>query len=152
MKTYIGFALMVWLCFSPVFAAEVGVQDNKPSTNPCEGKEIKPGKEKGKQERFFAYPKEKVKEALIDALKSIEFEVKKDEGNKVEANRKRHVGVFVGSGGEKLVAQIEEAEQSGVKGTRVIAETKKGFMGRAGQKSWTNAVLDQTECILKEGK
>ena len=121
-------------------------------SKPCEAKEIKPGKEKGKQQRFFALPKEKVKEALVDALKALEFEVKKDKDNEIEASKKRHIGVFVGSGGESLVARLEEAEESGVKGTRLIAETKKGFLGRAGQKSWSSAVLDQTECILKEGK
>lgn len=117
-----------------------------------QSEEIKPGKEKGRQERFFAHPLPKVKEAVIDAMKSVEFEVKKENGNQLEARRKRHIGVMVGSGGETLVAELKEAEEGGVKGTRVIAETKKGFVGRAGQKSWANAVLDQAERILKEGK
>lgn len=64
----------------------------------------------------------------------------------------RHLGVFVGSGGETLIVKFQETEESGAKGTSVIAETKKGFVGRAGQKSWSNAVLDETERILKEEK
>jgi len=60
--------------------------------------------------------------------------------------------VVVGSGGETLVVQFKETEEGGAKGTRVIAETKKGLVGRVGQKSWTNAVLDQAERILKEAK
>jgi hypothetical protein len=117
----------------------------------CESKEVKSGKEKGKQERFFAAPLPQVKEAVTGALAALEFEVKKDSGNQIEAHKRRHVGVFVGSGGEKVVLQLTEAEEDGKKGTRVAGETKKGFVGRAGQKSWTSAVLDQTSCILEKG-
>jgi hypothetical protein len=117
----------------------------------CESKEVKSGKEKGTQERFFAAPLPQVKNALTGALAALEFEVKKDSGNQIEAHKKRHIGVFVGSGGEKVVLQLAEAEEEGKKGTRVTGETKKGFVGRAGQKSWTNAVLDQTSCILEKG-
>jgi hypothetical protein len=117
----------------------------------CESKEVKSGKEKGMQERFFAAPLPQVKSAATDALAALEFEVKKDSGTEIEARKKRHMGVFAGSGGEKVVLQLAEAEEGGKKGTRVTGETKKGFVGRAGQKSWTNAVLDQTSCILEKG-
>jgi hypothetical protein len=127
-------------------------QEQTPAAKPDLGTEIKPGKEKGKQERFFAYPLPAVKAAVIDAMKSVEFEVKKDNGNNLEGKRKRHIGVMVGSGGETLVVQLKEAEEGGVKGTKVVAETKKGFIGRVGQKSWTNAVLNQADRILKEAK
>jgi hypothetical protein len=115
----------------------------------CESREIRSGKEKGKQERFFAAPVAKVKEEILNALAALEFEVKKDKGSTVEARKRRHIGVFVGSGGEKMVIQLVEAEQDGKQGTRVIAETKKGFVGRVGQKSWAGAVLDQAECLLQ---
>ncbi len=117
----------------------------------CEDTEVKSGKEKGKQERFFPMPLAKVKEAAVSALNALEFEVKKDTDKEIEASKKRHVGVFVGSGGEKVALRFEEAEEGGQKGTRVIGETKKGFVGRAGQKSWTNAVLAQTACMLQKG-
>jgi hypothetical protein len=116
----------------------------------CASSEITSGKEKGKQERFFAAPLPKVKEALTSALAALEFEVKKDSGNEMEASKRRHMGVFVGSGGEKMALSLAEAAEGGKKGTRVTAETKKGFVGRAGQKSWTNAVLDQTSCMLEK--
>ena len=115
----------------------------------CEAREIRPGKEKGMQERFFAAPLAKVKEEMINALAALEFEVKKDKGSLIEAKKRRRIGVFVGSGGEKIVIQFAEAEQDGKLGTRVIAETKKGLMGRVGQKSWSSAVLDKTECLLQ---
>ena len=148
MKTTLQILLITCAC---ILAMPGSANCQQPS-KPCEASEIKPGKEKGKQQRFFASPKEKVKEALVDALKALEFEVKKDKDNEIEASRKHHMGVFVGSGGESLVARLEEAEETGVKGTRITAETRKGFIGRAGQKSWSSAVLDQTECILKETK
>ena len=148
MKTALKILLISCVCIP----AMPGPANCQQPSKPCEAGEIKPGKEKGKQLRFFASPKERVREALVDALKALEFEVKKDKENEIEASRKRHMGVFVGSGGESLVARLEEAEESGVKGTRITAETRKGFIGRAGQKSWSNAVLDQTECILKENK
>jgi hypothetical protein len=153
MKRTIALASVLCLCFFTLSGAAALPQEKKPEAEKAKEKaEIKPGKEKGKQERFFAHPLQKVKEATIDAMKAIEFEVKKDKGNELEAKRKRHVGVFVGSGGETLVVQLREAEEGGAKGTRVIAETKKGFVGRAGQKSWSNAVLDETERILKAEK
>lgn len=116
----------------------------------CEDTEVKAGKEKGKQERFFPMPMAKVREAAVSALNALEFEVKKDSDKEIEAAKKRHVGVFVGSGGEKVVLYFEEAEEGGRKGTRISGETKKGFVGRAGQKSWTNAVLAQTACMLQK--
>lgn len=127
-------------------------KDKPAATLDCKNLEVKAGKEKGKQERFFAYPVDKVKAAVVDGLKSIEFEVKEEKGNQMEAHHKRHMGMFVGSGGETLVVEFAEAKEGETAGTKVMAETKKGFVGRAGQKSWTNAVLDQAECILKGAK
>jgi len=153
MKRMFLLAILFGLCSFTLSGTEAVSQDKQtPPAKSDQGAEMKPGKEKGKQERFFAFPLAKVKEAVIDAMKGAEFEVKKDSGNELEAKRKRHIGVFVGSGGETLVAQFKEAEEGGVKGTRVTAETKKGFVGRAGQKSWANTILDEAERILKEVK
>jgi hypothetical protein len=153
MKRVFLLATLVVLCAFPLSGATAWSQDKQaPTPKTDQSAEMKPGKEKGKQERFFAFPLAKVKEAVIDAMKGAEFEVKKDSGNELEAKRKRHVGVVVGAGGETLVVQFKETEEGGAKGTRVIAETKKGLVGRVGQKSWANAVLDQAERNLKEAK
>jgi len=145
--------LTVVVLISTASAQKKGNEGDQPAPLPgCEGKEIKSGKEKGKQERVFHAPQVKVKEALLSALAALEFEAKKNEGNDIEANKKRHVGVFVGSGGEKVVFHLEEVDLEGQKATKVTGETKKGFVGRAGQKSWTNAILDQTNCILEKAK
>ena len=153
MKSVFLLATLVVLCSFPLSGTKARPQDKQaPPAKSDQSGEMKPGKEKGKQERFFAFPLAKVKEAVIDAMKGAEFEVKKDSGNELEAKRKRHIGVVVGSGGETLVVQFKETEEGGAKGTRVIAETKKGLVGRAGQKSWATAVLDQAERNLKEAK
>lgn len=124
-------------------------KDGDPApTAGCASTEIKSGKEKGLQKRFYEAPLPKVKEALLGALAALEFNVKKDTGNEISAQKSRHMGVFVGSGGETLNLKLAEGEEDGKKGTVVEGETKKGFVGRAGQKSWTNAVFDQTACIM----
>lgn len=124
-------------------------KDSDPAPTPgCASTEIKSGKEKGLQKRFYEAPLPKVKEALLGALAALEFNVKKDAGNEISAQKARHMGVFVGSGGETLNLKLAEGEEDGKKGTVIEGETKKGFVGRAGQKSWTNAVLDQTACIM----
>ena len=145
--------LTVIVLISTAFAQKKGKEGDQPAPLPgCESTEIKSGQEKGKQERVFQAPQSKVKEGLLSALAALEFDVKKGEANDIEANKKRHVGVFVGSGGEKVVFHLEEVDREGQKATKVTGETKKGFVGRAGQKSWTNAVLDQTNCILEKSK
>ncbi|MBZ5624924.1 MAG: hypothetical protein LAQ69_40410 [Acidobacteriia bacterium] len=117
----------------------------------CQDAGTKPGKEKGKQERFFPMPVAVVKDAAIRALTALEFKVNQDSGREIEASRKHHVGVLIGSGGERMLLRFEEAEEGHQRGTRVIGETKKGFLMRASQKSWTNAVLAQTGCMLRKG-
>jgi hypothetical protein len=125
-------------------------QPQGPATLPgCED-QVKSGGQKGKQERFYPSPLPKVKEAAVEALQALEFEVKKNTKDSLEAHKARHVGVFVGSGGEKVRLDFREDEQNGQKGTMVTGETKKGFVGRAGQKTWTDAVLAQTACILQK--
>ena len=113
---------------------------------------VKPGKEKGRQERFFPMPLPRVKQAAIGALEALEFKINKDSGREIEATKKRHIGILVGSGGEKMVLQFQSASEGRQSGTLVIGETKKGFIMRAGQKSWTNAVLMQTGCMLRNGR
>lgn len=130
----------------PAQAETPGHVDQAP--NPCANTEMKPGKD-AKMERFYPAPMAQVKEAIVSAMKGLEFEMGKQTDTGFEANRKRHFGVMVGSGGEVLVVQMKEAEEGGVKGTKVTMETRKTFAGRVGQKTWTSAVLDQTDCMLK---
>lgn len=98
MKRTILLATVSCFCFFVASGVIAQSQEKKQEADK-QSEEIRPGKEKGKQERFFAHPLPKVKEAIIDAMKSVEFEVKKENGYQIEARRKRHIGVMVGSGG-----------------------------------------------------
>lgn len=112
----------------------------------CEDAEFKSGGQKGAQERVFAAPPEVVKRAAVSALTSLDFNVHKNANNEIEASRKRHIGVIVGAGGERVILTFEKTSR----GTRVVGETRKSFVGRMVQKTWTSAVLAQMACKLRE--
>ncbi len=137
----------IWVV-SPTWAQDK--QPQEPATLPgCED-QVRSGGPGGKQERFFPLPLPKVKAAATEALQALEFKVKKDTNDSLEAHKARHMGVFVGSGGEKVQLNFKETEQDGQKGTMVTGETKKNVVGIAGQKTWTGAVLAQTACVLQK--
>jgi len=117
----------------------------------CEDAEYQAGKEKGPKERFFPDERTRVKRAAIKALASLDFNIHKNAASEIEASKRRHIGVLVGKGGEHVILHFQESQRDGQKGTLVTGETKKAFVGRLGQKSWTNAVLAQTACMLREG-
>jgi hypothetical protein len=136
---------------APVAKASPPVQaepEPAPSKS-CEDAEYKSHKDGGSRSRFFPMPVARVKKATLDALSTLDFTVHKDDGNKVEASKKRHIGVVVGAGGEREILQFEDATEGGQRGTRVSGETKKSAVGRLAQKSWTAAVLAQTACNLR---
>ena len=116
----------------------------------CEDAEYRTRKDEGPQSRFFPMPVARVKKAALAALDTLDFNIHKQDGNEIEASKKRHLGVVVGAGGEREILQFEAATQGGQRGTRVTGETKKSVMGRLAQKSWTAAVLAQTACNLRE--
>ncbi|HYW46853.1 MAG TPA: hypothetical protein VE959_28560, partial [Bryobacteraceae bacterium] len=79
--------------------------------------------------------------------------IHKNAGNEIEASKRRHIGVVIGKGGERVTLRFAEAQQGSQRGTRVTGETRKSVIGRLAQKSWTNAVLAQTACMLRsEGR
>lgn len=124
------------------------VAEPEPTPAPSAGCEDVSGKDKGTQERIFAQSVAVVKKAAVAALKTLDFNIHSDENNAIEASKKRHIGVIVGAGGERVVLRFKAVPQ----GTRVTAETKKSFVGRMAQKSWSSAVLAQTACNLKTAR
>ena len=58
----------------------------------------------------------------------------------IKAQRNRHIGVFVGSGGEELSVKLKDA---GENKTFIAATTKTGFVGAAGQKAWSCQIVDE---------
>lgn len=141
------FCLAAFGCQGTVVA-----QDKSAEPAPLAGCEdqVKSGGPKGSQERFFPAPIEKVRAAAADAVNALEFEIKKQTKDMIEAHKARHVGVFVGSGGENIVLSFKETTEGGQNGTLVKGETKKTMVGRLAQKTWTSAVLAQTACFLQK--
>jgi outer membrane biosynthesis protein TonB len=118
----------------------------------CEDAESKSGGAKGVQERFFPVPVDAVRKAAALAFKNLDFTIHSDTSREMEASKRRHVSAVVGAGGERLILRFESAQRGGQSGTRVTGETKKSFVGRLAQKTWTTAVLAQIACNLRTGR
>ncbi len=58
----------------------------------------------------------------------------------IKAQRNRHIGLFVGSGGEELAVNLQEVDAGK---TFISATTKTGFVGGAGQKAWSCKIVDE---------
>ena len=132
---------------APVAQPKPPVVKIVPRSARCE--EVESKSEQEKQELFFPAPMAKVKKAAATALKNLDFNISRDANNQLEATKKRHIGVIIGAGGEKVTLRFKEAQLGEQKGTRVSGETKRSFTGRVGQKSWTREALAQTACILQ---
>ncbi len=135
----------------PAPQASAGESEPEPAPLPgCEDAEYKSGKVKGAQQRFYPAPVDSVKRAAGAALRSLDFNIHRDAGNEMEASKRRHMSAIVGAGGERLILHFAKAQQGNQAGTLVTGETRKSFVGRVAQKSWTNAVLAQIACHLRE--
>jgi hypothetical protein len=96
-------------------------------------------------DRTVAYPAAKVLEAARQALATYGCDVKKEKPDYLECTRSRHVGVMVGSGGEKVTVQLTD---NGAE-TRVQIKTGKGFVGRLGKKNWSTPIFDDMMTTLQ---
>ena len=104
----------------------------------------------GAQQRFYPAPLASVMAAARAALHSLDFNIHKDTGTEMEASKQRYLSAVVGAGGERLILHLEKSRQGDRPGTLVTGETKRNVVGRVTQKSWTNAVLAQIACHLRE--
>jgi hypothetical protein len=118
----------------------------------CEDDEFKSGGQKGSQERFFAASPAEVRRAAVLALGSLDFDIRKDSNKGIEASKKRHIGVIVGAGGERVNLTFQKSQKGGQTGTLITGETKKSFVGRIAQRTWTDAVMAQIACRLRESR
>jgi predicted dinucleotide-utilizing enzyme len=92
------------------------------------------------------YPMELVLEAARQAMETYGCEIKKEKADYLEGTRSRHIGAFVGSGGEKIKVKLSEEKE----GTRVKINTGKGFMGRLGKKNWSTPIFKEMMRLLEE--
>ena len=91
------------------------------------------------------YPMAKVLEAAKQAVATYGCEIKKEKSDQFECTRSRHIGAFVGSGGEKVTVQLSPEGA----GTKVLIKTGKGFVGRLGKKNWSTPIFNEIVRILK---
>jgi hypothetical protein len=98
-------------------------------------------------EQTVAYPMAKVLDAARQAMATYGCDSKKDKEKPdyLECTRDRHVGVFVGSGGEKVTVKLSEKGSE----TRVEIKTGKGFVGRVGKKNWSTPIFNEMMKTLK---
>ena len=110
-----------------------------------EEKKDDPTKDSKDVDQTVAYPVAKVLEAARQALTTYGCDVKKEKPDYLECTRSRHVGVMVGSGGEKVTVQLTDKGAE----TRVEIKTGKGFVGRLGKKNWSTPIFDDMVTTLK---
>ena len=96
-------------------------------------------------DEVIQYPMDAVQRAVKAGMQTYGFDIKKEKADYLEGTRSRHVGVVVGSGGEKVTVKL--SPESG--GTRVKIETGKGFVGRLGKKNWSTPIFNEALKVLK---
>ena len=145
MKREFGiFCACVWLL------AVSGPSSAQPAGQPVQAAnqaEDKDDASKGSKDvdQTVAYPIAKVLEATKQALATYGCDIKKEKPDYLECTRDRHVGAFVGSGGEKVTVQLSAKGSE----TRVEIKTGKGFVGRLGKKNWSTPIFDEMMKTLK---
>jgi hypothetical protein len=96
-------------------------------------------------DQTIPYPMDKTIEAAKQALATYGCNIKKERSDYLECTRDRHVGVIVGSGGEKVAVKLSAKGSE----TRVEIKTGKGFVGRVGKKNWSTPIFDEMMKTLK---
>lgn len=119
-------------------------QETQPTKPPEEARDD-PTKGSKDINQVVEYPIAKVLEAAKQALATYGCEIKKEKPDYLECTRSRHIGAFVGSGGEKVTVQLSPEGDR----TTVVIKTGKGFVGRLGKKNWSTPTFNEIVRILK---
>jgi hypothetical protein len=146
MKHEFGSVVSVCIClvnFSGAPLAQPAGQAGKPANQAEEKEDASKGSKD--VDRTVAYPMAKVLDAAKQALNTYGCDVKKEKPDYLECTRDRHIGAFVGSGGEKVTVQLTAKGSE----TRVEIKTGKGFAGRLGKKNWSTPIFDDMMKTLK---
>ncbi len=89
---------------------------------------------------------DRTKEITKKVLVAIDASVQAEKADSISAQRNRHIGVLVGSGGEELFINWNGV---GPEKTFVTVATKTGFVGGAGQKAWSCQTVDEMVKMVK---
>jgi hypothetical protein len=82
----------------------------------------------------------RAKDISEKVLIAIDSTIEENTDTVLKAQRNRHVGVFVGSGGEELAINLKALDD---KSTFATVTTKTGFVGGAGQRAWSCEIVDK---------
>jgi hypothetical protein len=77
------------------------------------------------------------------ALKKVDAKIQEKTDTYIKAQRRRHIGIFLGRGGEILIVRLKKVKE---KYTFVTVATGIGIFGEAGSEPWSCRVIDE---ILK---
>lgn len=83
---------------------------------------------------------ERTRDVAKKVLTAVDSTITGETANSIAAQRNRHIGVFVGSGGEELFVDWKAVD---TEKTFVTVATKTGFVGGAGQKAWSCQIVDE---------
>jgi hypothetical protein len=83
---------------------------------------------------------ERARDIAKKVLVALDAKISSETDGDIQAQRNRHIGVMVGSGGEELRIRLAAVD---AKRTFMTATTKTGFVGGAGQKAWSCKIVDE---------
>jgi hypothetical protein len=84
--------------------------------------------------------RQKTQEIMRKVLVAVDAKIEAETDDSINAQRNRHIGLFVGSGGEEIFLKYKPVTPER---TYVTVATKTGFVGGAGQKAWSCQVVDE---------
>jgi hypothetical protein len=82
---------------------------------------------------------DRTKDITKKVLVAVDAKIVSEKPESLMAQRNRHIGVMVGSGGEELFVNWAPKGDK----TFVTVATKTGFVGGAGQKAWSCQMVDE---------
>jgi hypothetical protein len=141
MKLSSRFLFPVIVAAASVLAGCAGVPASKHAYNDSY-KPNQPVKENGCYEASVVLAKNSADAAAIASkvLAGVDATVTASSATQIKAERNRHIGLLVGSGGEELNVTLQPVSNNS---TFVTVATKTGFVGGAGQKAWSCQIVDQ---------
>ncbi len=103
------------------------------------------------ESRFFAAPVKRVHEVVADAMQAVGVLLFEDTETQVRGERRpsRVSDMGLPHGNEAVAAQIQPAQQDGVRGATVTVLTRRaGSKAGVPKQSWSATVLDEAGCLL----
>jgi hypothetical protein len=82
----------------------------------------------------------RTKDITKKVLTAVDASIESEQPESIKAQRNRHIGLLVGSGGEELFVNWNAVA---AQKTYVTVATKTGFVGGAGQKAWSCQMVDE---------